>query len=491
MDLKQVKSMILAISFCAVVYWAIWLLLSLLQEYIDIFAIAFVTSLALRPLKHWIHYYLVIGYSSKLYLPYLPSTLLFNLPLILNPIYSIYLAPIAACIIYKLSFSHFIFFSSALMLIDLVFKIVIGFCIKFFCSIFRNKLEYFDAALSMVLILLLVIILGLLQTFVFGSLALELTQKGKILFDFFSSFMDEDPWDSFKQSSYSKVLDDNFGDIWRNMTEVPAESAIVIQGYINSGKGLPVIGRIVGSTVSMMDDYLNDLGWSSVGLLYMMNSIPQKTEYIWKICSFALKTVFGNLGGVAYRISYLIERIVLYFTLVFILVKDEGKLVEKAIGLVPLSKDLQSEISADIVRTVSGIATSFVLAFLIHYVVTLAAFYMLSLEFKFLFSALAAAVGFFPYVGAWVTTLPMIGFLLFNDVLKCIVLFGVEYFLIGFLDSKVYTSQLGYFNQSMIGIVIVLGIYKFGFVGIFYGPLIMALGYLMFKVGNSLNSRVD
>ena len=427
-DLKQVKSMILAISFCAVVYWAIWLLISLLQEYIDIFAIAFVTSLAMRPLKHWIHYYLVIGYSSELYFPYISKTLVCNLPLILNPTYSMYLAPVAACIIFKLSLSHFLFFSSTLMLIDLIFKIVLGLCVKSFSFVFKNKLEHFDTALSMVLILFLIIILGLLQTFVFGSLALELTQKGKVLFDFFSSFMDEDPWDSFKQSSYSKVLDDNFGDIWRNMTEVPAESAVVIQGYITSGKGLPVVGRIVGSAVNIVDAYLDDLGWSSVGVLYLMNSIPQKTEYIWKISSFALKTVFGNLGGVAYRISYLIERIVLYFTLVFILVKDEGRLVEKAIGLVPLSKDLQTEISADIVRTVSGIATSFVFAFLIHYVVTLGAFYMLSLEFKFLFSALAAAVGFFPYVGAWVTTLPMIGYLLFNDLFKSIALFGVENF---------------------------------------------------------------
>jgi predicted PurR-regulated permease PerM len=479
--------MILAISFCAVVYSALWLLVALLQEYIDIFAIALVTSLAMRPLKHSIHYYLVIGYSSDKKFPYLQYSLLFKLPELFSSGTLGYLVVFASMIIYKLSFSHFLFFSSSILFIDLIFKLFLGFFIKLTSLIFQKKLVLLDTVLTFMLILLLVIILGMLQTFIFGSVAWELTQKGKVLIDFFVGLVDEDPLESFKSSPYSRVLNENFGDIWRNMTEVPVENANVIQGYINYGRGMPVVGGIVNSGVAIVDLYLSDLGLSAVGLLYMLNSIPSKTEYIWKTVIFALKTVFGNIGGVAYKISYLLERIILYFTLVSILVKGEGKVVEKAIGLVPLSKELQNEISADIVKTVAGITTSFVMAFLIHYVVTLATFLLLGLEFKFLFSALAAAVGFFPYFGAWVMTLPMIGYLLFNDLQKCLILFAVEYFLIGFLDSKVYTSQLGYFNESMIGIVIVLGIYKFGFFGIFYGPLIMALGYLMFKVGNSLN----
>ena len=68
-------------------------------------------------------------------------------------------------------------------------------------------------------------------------------------------------------------------------------------------------------------------------------------------------------------------------------------------------------------------------------------------------------------------------------------MFFVEYFVVGYIDGVIYSAQLKAFNSTLIGIVIVLGIYKFGTFGIFYGPLIMSFGYLMFRLGQQLNSN--
>ena len=488
-DLKLVKSVILAVSFCAVCYWGAWLLFMLLQEYINVFAIAFVTSLAIHPLKEWILYYFLIAYTSPSKFPFLPFTLVTNLPLIFNPKYGGPVFAIVSFIVYKSSVSFSLFFIGSLVLLDLIVKTVLGLIIKGTSSLnIYNKKHFVDTLLTIFLIVLLIVIAAVLQTFVFGSIALELTQKGKSLFDFFSSVVDEDPWESFKQSPYSKVLDENLGEIWRNFTHVPTESSAEYDRYIHSGKELPVIGGIIAKTSKFLDFYLKDVGLSSGEVIFLLD-ITNKPDLLWKGLSYCIKVLIGNLGGVAFGISNVLEKVILYFTLVYILAKDAGKLVEKAIGLIPLSKQMQIEISTDIRNTISGITISFVLAASIHYIVTLATFSLLELEFKFLFSGLAASVGLFPYVGAWVVTLPMVIFLSLSGSLKGLILLSVEYFAINYLDGQVYTSQLGYFNQSMIGIVIVLGIYKFGFLGIFYGPLIMSLGYLIFKIGHTLNQQ--
>lgn len=488
-DLKLVKSIILAASFCAVCYWGVCLIFLLLQEYIDVFAIAFVTSLAIHPLKEWIQHYFIIAYSSTSYGPFLPYCLIIDIPLVFRPKYGGVFVGVAAFIVYKSSVSFFLFLVVALLTVDLVIKLALGILIRLtsFINIY-NKTQIFDTILTIFLIVFLLVIAAILQTFVFGSIALELTQKGKVLFDFFSSFVDEDPWETFKKSPYSQVLDDNLGEIWRNFTHVPEESSEEYDRYVNSGKSLPIVGGIIERTSVFLDFYLKDIGLSSGEVIFLLN-LPQRPELLWKTFSYCFKTLFGNLGGVAFVISYALEKVILYFTLVYILVKDAGGLVEKAIGLIPLSQQMQIEISSDIKKTVSGITISFILAGSIHYIVTLISFSLLELEFKYLFSGLAASVGLFPYVGTWVVTLPMVIYLSLSGSAKGIILLSIEYFVINYLDGEVYTSQLGYFNQSMIGIVIVLGIYKFGFLGIFYGPLIMSLGYLIFKIGHTLNQQ--
>ena len=488
-DLRLVKSVILAVSFCAVCYWGAWLLFVLLQEYINVFVIAFVTSLAIHPLKEWIQYYFIIAYTSPSKFPFLPCTLFMNLPLIFNPKYGVLVFAIISFIVYKSSISFSLFFIVSLLLLDLIVKSTLGFMIKCTSTInIISKKQFFDTLLTIFLIVFLIVIAAVLQTFVFGSIALELTHQGKSLFNFFSSIVDEDPWESFKLSPYSKVLDENLGEIWRNFTHVPTESSAEYERYIDSGKELPVIGGIIAKTSKFLDFYLKDVGLSSGEVIFLLD-LSNKPDLLWKGLGYCIKVLVGNLGGVAFGISNVLEKVILYFTLVYILVKDAGMLIEKAIGVIPLSQQMQTEISTDIKRTISGITISFILAASIHYIVTLATFSLLELEFKFLFSGLAASVGLFPYVGAWVVTLPMVIYLSVSGSLKGLVLLFVEYFAINYLDGQVYTSQLGYFNQSMIGIVIVLGIYKFGFLGIFYGPLIMSLGYLIFKIGHTLNQQ--
>ena len=253
---------------------------------------------------------------------------------------------------------------------------------------------------------------------------------------------------------------------------------------------LPIIHNLLFDNLVNIDEWLADLKFSSHQILnfYFLN--PGKFhELFWKFFSFSLKLIFGNIGGVAAAISTVLERVILYFTLVYILIKNNSSIIENILNMLPLNNQNRHEIITEINSTIWGITTSFLMAAFTHYFSTLILYSLLDLEFLHTFSVLTAVVGLFPFFGAWFVNLPMIFWLLYQWDIRAVIVFFVEYFVVGYIDGVIYSAQLKAFNSTLIGIVIVLGIYKFGTFGIFYGPLIMSFGYLMFRLGQQLNSN--
>lgn len=470
------------------------MLYSLLQGFIDIFAIALVTSLAIRPVKDWIHAQFIIAYGSTSKFPMLQSTLLFylssSLHLCKNATFSLLFIPFISYLIYKSSVLFIIGLFLIVILADLILKILFGFIIKSFKLLKLYEYDsFFDSVLTIFLMITLIILALLLQTAAIGSVVIELTEHGKTFFDWCSDFFDAELLDNLSESSYLAALERNFGDAWRNLTKQTLEEAEMCSSYITSIKELPIVGDVMFNFLLDLEEWLSMFQLSTNHLAYVVLSVPQNFDLIWKIVSTTIKLLFSNIGGVAFTISAILERVILYLTLVYILVKDQTSILEKCLNLIPLEKKIRFEILDDILSTISGISTSFLLAAFVHYGVTLWAYYILDLELKHTFAVLTAVVGLFPFFGAWFVNMPMIIWKIARWDYSGLVLFFIEYFIVGQLDGMIYSAQLESYNPTLVGIVIVLGIYKFGTFGIFYGPLILSFGYMIFKLAKQLNTN--
>ncbi|OMJ67813.1 hypothetical protein SteCoe_34917 [Stentor coeruleus] len=496
-DYKLVRSIILAVAVCMAFWSTASMLYSLLQGFIDIFAIALVTSLAIRPVKDWINAQIIIAYGSTSNFPMFESTLLFYLPssvnLCKNTTFSLLFIPFLSYLIYKSSVLFILGVFLIIISADLILKFLFGFMVKSFklLKLYEpiNQNHLFDSVLTIFLMITLIVLALLLQTAAIGSVVIELTEHGKSFFDWCSDFFDAELLENLSESSYLAALEKNFGDTWRNLTKQSLEEAEMCSSYITSIKEMPIVGEVMFNFLLDLEEWLNMFQLSTNHLAYVVLSVPQNFDLIWKIVSTTIKLLFSNIGGVAFTISAILERVILYLTLVYILVKDKTSILEKCLNLIPLEKKIRFEILDDIINTIFGISTSFLLAASAHYSITLWAYYALDLELKHTFAVLTAMVGLFPFFGAWFVNMPMIIWKIARWDYSGLVLFLIEYFIVGQLDGMIYSAQLESYNPTLVGIVIVLGIYKFGTFGIFYGPLILSFGYMIFKLAKQLNTN--
>ena len=497
MDYRQVRGTVLAIAICMAFWFTLYMGYSLVQNFLDIFAISLVTSLAIRPCKDYIHLsYLLVSTSTEKY-PILNSSLIFRLRSISswvvcnNILLNIIIAVVLGVFYMKLSFMSILVLFGGIALVDLFLRAIGELALKVskICKL-NSYSEFFDMILTIILILAMVAAAVIFQTIAFGTVILEISEHGRFLFDWMSGFFDAESLEGLRNNTYFQTLDKNAEQMWENLTFEIQKEQMSCSTYIEQTRDLPLVSNFIFEALLSLEEFLAHLKLSSHQILTLYSQSPEKFhELCWKIIFLPVKLVLSNVGGVAIAISTIIERVVLYFTLVYILVKDKTSILEKFLYMVPLNNEIKNEITTDISSTVAGISTSFVLAAISHYLVTLLLYMVLELELKHTFSVLTAVVGLFPFFGAWFVNLPMIFWLLFRWDYRGIVILLVEYLFVGYLDGEIYSTQLESFNPTLLGIVIVLGIYKFGTFGIFYGPLIMSIGYLIFKLGRKLNEE--
>lgn len=54
----------------------------------------------------------------------------------------------------------------------------------------------------------------------------------------------------------------------------------------------------------------------------------------------------------------------------------------------------------------------------------------------------------------------------------------------GRLATDIFEKKLKKVNSAMVGMSVFLGLYAFGFEGIIYGPLLIALGHIIYEMLN-------
>lgn len=494
-DYKQVRSILLAAVICMASYYTLYLGYSLVQNFIDIFAISLVTSLAIKPCKDYICMcYILVSTSEEKY-PVISRSIFFSFSSHLNRIFTnhflvnIFLAVALAVLCNKISFGFVGSLIFAVLVFDLALRGLCDLALKIAKMLKLERFQdFFETILTISLILAMVLAAVLFQTIAIGTIVFEMSEHGKFLIDWMSEFFGAESLEHLRNSAYFQTIDKNIEKMWGNLTQEIQKEQESCSAYIEQTKDLPILHSFLFESLLQLEDFLSYLKLSSHQILTLYYQNPAKFhELCWMVLSLPLKIILNNIGGVAIAISTIIERVVLYFTLVYILVNEKTSALEKVLYVVPLDNKTKFEIISDISSTISGITASFLIAAISHYAVTLLLYSGLGLELKHTFAVLTAVTGLFPFFGPWFVNLPMIFWLLVKWDYRAIVLFLVEYLVVGYVDGEIYSAHLQSFNPTLIGIVIVLGIYKFGTFGIFYGPLIMSLGYLIFKLGKQLN----
>jgi len=105
----------------------------------------------------------------------------------------------------------------------------------------------------------------------------------------------------------------------------------------------------------------------------------------------------------------------------------------------------------------------------------LGSFYLANVEIYWTFSFASAILSIIPIIGAYVIWIPVSLFVFARDgpFMFCIFV-GIN--LLGFLaDTMIYNNLFANQNPNLLSVALILGLYAFGWSGLFKGPLIVGI----------------
>ena len=177
--------------------------------------------------------------------------------------------------------------------------------------------------------------------------------------------------------------------------------------------------------------------------------------------------------------------LVMLFTL-FFLFRDGDKLFARLYRAIPLEDAHKTKIFERLDRTITAVVRGTLLTALSQGVVAGTAYWLLDVPFAVFWGAVTALVALFPVGGTSLVWGPVAIYLIGNGFLwKGFIMLAIGLGLVGVMDNFLYPFLVGagaklpvlfLFFASLGGMV------WFGFIGIFLGPILLAVVYEAFKI---------
>jgi predicted PurR-regulated permease PerM len=177
--------------------------------------------------------------------------------------------------------------------------------------------------------------------------------------------------------------------------------------------------------------------------------------------------------------------LVMLFTL-FFLFRDGDRLYARLYRAIPLADGHKTKIFERLDRTITAVVRGTLLTALSQGLLAGTAYWLLDVPFPVFWGALTALVALLPVGGTSLVWGPVVIYLIGSGFLwKGLVMLGVGFGLVGFMDNLLYPFLVGagtslpvlfLFFASLGGLV------YFGFLGMFLGPILLAVVYEAFKI---------
>ena len=478
-------------------YYVLYLVYMLLENYMDIFILSVLSSLAIKPLKDYalssIKHHLENPYSFsctsnsfcsaalKFFLDfknYKFSLKSYYLPLML----------VMYLIVFKIQLKFQPIIIGVFCLMDLFFRFLADLALL----INNKKLinENSEVLVSIVTIgTILGVILGVfvIHSLAFGCMILEISQESQTLYYQLSKLTGSELVQQLIDQVNERLGQDELVDITNSLLEdVPMGEDLECSYILDTLVDTPYIGPLAKSYRGLVDEWLAYAGISSAQIIEVYTFYSDRiNNAVLKAAMFLSNQLYLNIFSLTMSISSTFEKAIIFVTLLYLLLREEKTFVSKLFDAIPFPENIEEEISNTFTASVVGLFSAISKCAVSHFIITWVIYDLLDLSLKYTFAAFSAGIALFPVFPAWVINIPTIVYLCIGgEYVKACILLSVEWFLQDYIDSSFYEKDVREVNPDLVAIAIGLGLYEFGSLGIIYGPLIACAGVLLYKIGS-------
>ncbi len=203
-------------------------------------------------------------------------------------------------------------------------------------------------------------------------------------------------------------------------------------------------------------------------------------DRLQQFSSFLLSQFAGLAGGIT---SFVVASVITFFTL-FYLFRDGRALWRRVAALIPLSADRLETLKDGVSRTITASMYGGLAVAIAQGLLTGLAFWFLGVHSPVLWGMTAAIFSFVPLIGSATVWLPAsIILMLSGHLVKGLLLIGWGAVIVGTSDNiirpLVISGQMR-FHPLYVFFALLGGIQAFGIIGLFAGPVILALAQGLF-----------
>lgn len=236
---------------------------------------------------------------------------------------------------------------------------------------------------------------------------------------------------------------------------------------VNMLVSLPLIGK--------MFDWLGLLTGTAVMDSILNGTVSWLTRFVSRLTS----EIFGN----AFKIFYLLMVVTVSS---FFFVKDGCKIISTTKDILPLSELAKDDIVDRAAKMLRAVVYGIVFTAAMQGTLGGLGWYFVGLPNAVFFGFLMFVTGMIPFVGTPVVWIPgSIYLLLHNEVFYGVLLLVWGFGVVSTIDNFIrpyFISEGSNIHVLLIFIGILGGLYNWGFLGLFIGPLVLSLAVFVFDV---------
>jgi len=192
-------------------------------------------------------------------------------------------------------------------------------------------------------------------------------------------------------------------------------------------------------------------------------------------------------AAVDYLLNFLFFNICVYY-----LLQSKGSFVEGFTNLLPLDTQTKKEVQEFALKSVKGSFLCSIKLFIYHFILTWISFDALDLPLGFIVSITAAFVSIIQLTSPFIICIPHALYIYFvRENLILALLFIAIYMLI---SSRVYNDIFETsidIHPYVTGLSIMMGLYAFNLQGIIYGPLLMCMALIVYRITKRYSSSAS
>ncbi len=225
------------------------------------------------------------------------------------------------------------------------------------------------------------------------------------------------------------------------------------------------------------------VGWVN---LHFPKSIPGLQGAVSNQAEKVVSSLLTAIAGAATGITSLVVNALISFFVLFFLLRDGESMLHRAAESAPLAQDKVRLLYSCVKYTLNAILYGTLAIAVIQGLLTGIAFWVLGISSPALWGVITSLCALLPVIGTAFVFLPAMGMLLFNGSwVKCVILLIWAVAIVHPVDNVLRPYLIGgrtKLSTLYVFFALLGGLKAFGSLGIFIGPLILAVTLAVFKI---------